>query len=774
MSPSPSSTLVGVLSAFTAAATTWVAVLAWRGFTEDAYRFLVPLAVLGFVVAGLGSLLRWWRAPAAVVVLTQVVVSTLVAAAIISRHLLPLGEGWSALRLAFTDAQESANTFAPPVPADVPGVHPYLILGGLGCLVMIDVIACTLRRAPLAGLPLLAVYSVPVGMLGITLSWWVFALTAGGYLVLLYLEQGDRVRRWGHTLAGDTHLSTSRSRTPSGVRANAGAIGGGVTFLAVLLPLFIPTLSVQLFDLGNRVGGNGDVAVVNPTTDLRRDLRQAQDVPLVRVTTDDPDPSYLRIATLNRFSDNEWSSGDREIPANQRADGELPPLAGVDPDVPRVSYTHRLQATDGFASTWLPTPAQTTKIEARGDWRYDGATRDFIASSDDLTTKELQWDLTAVELTLDATTLARAPSSVGQVDVQFTELPRGIDPYVGNLAAEITRDAPSRFEKAVALQNWFRQSGGFTYDLSVNLGTGTDDLVRFLSPGDGGRTGYCEQFASAMAVMARQLGIPARVSVGFLRPEETSPGSFEFSSKDLHAWPELFISGAGWVRFEPTPATRANGVPGYTRQGVTPLDPNVPAASNVNPEVVPRNRPSAEPTAPAEAGDTATGAGQGRGPWMVLLLAALVLAMVVGLVALPGLVRRRRRGRRRAGGVEPAWAELEDTSTDLGLTWPEARSPRETGAALSRSMADPAAVAALERIVGRLERSRYARDTGSSDGLGADLDRCREALLAAAGPGARRRAALLPVSVLRRRSQRTALSGPRPDESSGERLLERV
>ena len=76
--------------------------------------------------------------------------------------------------------------------------------------------------------------------------------------------------------------------------------------------------------------------------------------------------------------------------------------------------------------------------------------------------------------------------------------------------------------------------GGFSYDTSVNLGNGTDDLVRFLTKGDGGRTGYCEQFAAAMAVMARELDIPARVAVGFLQPEKTG----DEGGSEREPWPD--------------------------------------------------------------------------------------------------------------------------------------------------------------------------------------------------------------------------------------------
>ena len=107
-------------------------------------------------------------------------------------------------------------------------MHPLLILGGLACLLLVDLLACTLRRVPLAGLPLLTVYSVPVSLVGGGVSWWVFALTAAGFLGLLFLQESDQVARWGRPLGQDPAWPT---RAASGVRTgavrtSAGAIGG--------------------------------------------------------------------------------------------------------------------------------------------------------------------------------------------------------------------------------------------------------------------------------------------------------------------------------------------------------------------------------------------------------------------------------------------------------------------------------------------------------------------------------------------------------------------
>ena len=122
----------------------------------------------------------------------------------------------------------------------------------------------------------------------------------------------------------------------------------------------------------------------------------------------------------------------------------------------------------------------------------------------------------------------------------------------------VTAEAANRFDKAVALQDLFRSE--FEYSLTKGPeGSGVDDLEAFLTPGNGGRVGYCEQFAASMAVMARVIGIPARMAVGFLKPRSIGDGVWEYSAHDLHAWPELYFDGFGWVRFEPTPGNSAIG-----------------------------------------------------------------------------------------------------------------------------------------------------------------------------------------------------------------------
>lgn len=742
----------------TGAATTWAAMLSWRPFAELPGRFLGPLVLVGLVVAGTGALVRWWRLPVALVLSAQLVAGAVVTCLLLTGRPLPLGGGWTELQLVFGQAVDSAQQYAAPVPASAPGLHPLLVAGGLACFLLVDVLVVTLRRPSLAGLPLLTIYSVPISLVGGGLSWWIFALTAVGFLVLLYLHEADQVDRWGRPL--DEEDPSAFDVRTGRVRAAAGGLGGVATALAVAVPVVIPTLDIHLVDFGNGPGGDGDITLSNPMTDLKRDLVRGEDVPLLRLRTDDPRPSYLRVSALKSFNGETWSAGEREVPVDNLADGALPGLPGVAPGVDRRSFDYQVSVTDSFDSDWLPTMATSTRVEAVGDWRYDVRTRDFLAADEDLDTAGVEYSMTGVDLDYDAIDMARAPSLGGQVDPEFIDLPDGMPTEVRNLALQVTREAPTRYEKAVALQRWFRETGGFTYSTAREEGNGTDDLLAFLR--SDGRVGYCEQFSAAMAVMARMLGIPARVAVGFLVPERVGQDTWEYSSHDLHAWPELFFPGSGWVRFEPTPAARARSVPAWTRQDVPAPDPLGGPSESATTGADTPDRVDEEAAAPVEEEDSdASAAAEDRDRWAPVLLPTLiVVALLLALALLPRTIRSRRREQRLSLGPEAAWAEVRATALDLRLRWPEHRSPRETRRWLVEQLgADPApgAVRSLDRLVEPLEELRYSARGGAAPGeLRTEVRSVVEALEGVATPRTRRAATWLPRSVL------TPVRPPRP------------
>ena len=295
-------------------------------------------------------------------------------------------------------------------------------------------------------------------------------------------------------------------------------------------------------------------------------------------------------------------------------------------------------------------------------------------------------------------------------------------------------------------------------------GSGNPAMVRFLTKGPGGRVGFCEQFATAFAVMARTLQIPARVSVGFLAPHPgQAANEWVYKAHDLHAWPELYFHGSGWVRFEPTPGTRGTTPPTYTTGAVT--KPTDPKSNQSQGGKVPTESASPTTKQPLNQTTTKTSESHSSIPWAGILIVLATVAVLVGLALVPRSVRRRRRARRLAGSAEEAWAELRDSAIDLGVSWPSGRSPHETGHHLAgwfgpdpdgaplvrpprgRGLA-PGAEDALDRIVLTLERVRYARDPHDVPGaLAEDVETCIVALEHGSMRSALRRAQWLPRSL---------------------------
>lgn len=763
----------GAMTALAAATalTSWVALWPWSGFAESGGRYLIPLLLGIALISAVGMLCRLARFPLAVVLSSQLLTVMLIGNAIWGSRLTPTPGSLEAAVERFGRAVDTAQKWAAPVPESAPTIAPIMILGGLMIHVFVDFLGVTMLRVPAAGLPLLAAYSLPISVLEKQVSWLVFALAATGFLAMLALQENDRVTRWGRALVADEDVGRSgfslRAR-----QTHPAALGGWAIVAALFLPLAIPTLDLSGFGEGDGSGGGGGdrtVSIQNPMTDMKRDLQQPEDTPALRVITPDPAPSYLRIAVLTEFGQNAWIPGGRDLDEDQSAEGELPLPAGLGGSVARIEVPWELEYQKEFTSLWLPAPMFLAAIDAGDEWGYDPETLDFHTYDEDADTRGTSYAVTALDVDIQPQLLASAPRAPSDLHARYTSVPADLPPMVADLADEVTKDAETAYDQAVALQQWFRTE--FTYSLDQDPGTGTDDLVEFLAPE--GREGYCEQFASSMAAMARTLDIPARVAVGFLEadPVDGEDDVWMFSTRDLHAWPELYFEGVGWVMFEPTPSIRAGSVPSYTSE----------AGSNGGPTAPPSGpgatSPTADPTRliePAPEGEVDDAGTTDDDSWLPWLSAGGLLLVLVAVAALPRAIRRRRTVTRWATATDPAeaaWNELRDAAVDLGVAWPAGRSPRAAGRLLADSFAapltkdapvrpahgaatNPEARAALDRIVAAVERSRYA-PPGASAAAETDLraatGTCIEALRAGVTTSARRRAEWLPASLRRRR-----------------------
>jgi transglutaminase-like putative cysteine protease len=136
-----------------------------------------------------------------------------------------------------------------------------------------------------------------------------------------------------------------------------------------------------------------------------------------------------------------------------------------------------------------------------------------------------------------------------EVQLRYLQLPKHLDARIRELAEEVTQKAATPYDKAMALQSHLRTQYGYTLQLPA---APPDPLANFLFER---RRGHCEYFASAMAIMLRTLGIPARLVNGFQSGEFNQfSGSYVVRARDAHSWVEAYFPGHGWVTFDPTPS----------------------------------------------------------------------------------------------------------------------------------------------------------------------------------------------------------------------------
>lgn len=744
--------------------TAWFALWSWRGLVQHPQHFLGPALAAGVLLVVAGSVARALRVPAALVPLVELVVVGLFVnhhyAAAASWHgLAPTRGSLASLVDTAVAGAQAINKYTSPVPARYDESYLFLLCCSLGIMLAVDLLACGLRRVPLAGLPILLALTIPISILDSGLTWPVFVITALLYLLLLSTEQSRRVLAWGRSVAGSGRRwdSLDQQANSSAIRSAALRIGLLATAGALVLPILVPVTDGVFGQPGGSGIGNGSgdsVVIANPIVDLRRDLVQKKHVPLVYAQTSDPDTSYLRLAVLDDYTGNDWRPSPRHLPTRNRVDGAMPQPPGLLRSIPGSTASWSLRLAPSFDTRWLPTPYPVRSVQVGGDWRYDARTLDIVDTDPGSSVADTTYRLIAFHPRLDAVRLDDALSAPGNVQDPMTSVPSNLPPVIARTALRVTRKAQSPYARAVALQDWFRHGGGFTYSTARRPGSGMSELAAFIT---NDKVGFCEQFAAAMAVMGRTLGIPSRVAVGFLHPQPTGTrGNWVYTTDDLHAWPEMYFSGYGWVVFDPTPAVRTGAPPAYTRQQL-PAHPPTPALRPPTPK-------TQKAVKQEKVSQPATHAGSSTGSALWLPVGAGVLLLLL-LACSPRLVRdSRRRGWLRPGQDAPglaagAWAELHATAVDLGLPWPAQRTARETGRALARHL-DGADRTALEALVGFVERARYARpfglDGAEEQSVIAHAEATVSGLAAAASPARRRVAAVWPPSVFRRHQQSPA------------------
>ncbi|MFF0743385.1 transglutaminaseTgpA domain-containing protein [Streptomyces sp. NPDC004111] len=759
-----------------ALAATLMAAAALIPLVTEAGWFLQAVLLVG-VQAGVGALARRVPLARALTVAVQLVVSLVLLTLMFAGGHAVLGflPGPDAVgefgRLLSSGAAD-VNRYAIPAPASE-GIRLMLVGGVLMIGIAVDALAVTFRSAAPAGLPLLALYSVAAGLSGGGASWLYFLLAAAGYLLLLLAEGRDRLSQWGRVFGGSAPnrlrqsvagLETGGSAPLAPVRTGR-RIGALTLGVALLVPALLPTLDGGLLGgsgPGRGTGSGGTISAVNPLVSLQESLNQPVDREVLRyrTTAQQTQDLYLRIVALDQFDGTAWKSSERKI---GDVPDPLPPPKGLSPEVPVTEISTNILADRSYEQNWLPLPFPATKVKIGGRWRFEPEGRTLVGDRGQ-TTKGARYDVRSLAVQPTREQLAAAPAAPADLRKEYTRVPANLPPVVKRTALEVTKDASNDYERAVALQNWFSTDGGFTYDTQVKSGTGSEAIARFLKD----KEGFCVHFSFSMAAMARTLGIPARVAVGFTPGTAKSDGTMSVGLRDAHAWPELYFEGLGWTRFEPTP-TRGS-TPDYTRQETPSQDPS----DSAQPTTGASNEPTAspQPTDKCSAADRRLGecgreaqAGpvdptdRGTPTGTVVAVAAGVLVLLV-LPLLPLLWRTRVRARRLgSGGRTPsdaadrtlaAWREINDSAWDLGIAPDGSQTPRRTAARIVRlgSLDGPSAEA-VHRTASAVEQVLYAPVPQASGSLVDDVHRVRAGLRDAARGRTRLRALLLPRSAVR-------------------------
>ncbi|MGK5532306.1 transglutaminase TgpA family protein [Streptomyces sp. URMC 129] len=750
----------------------WLATLAAAGAMLpliDGGEWLLRAGLLLTAQSAAGMLTRRRGVPAAVSVGAQLLVSLLLLTLACAREyaaagLLPGPAVFDRFGRLITAGAEDIGNYPAPAPA-TDGIM-LLVFGGVLLIgLLVDLLAVTLRSAAAAGLPLLALYSVAAGVARDDGGWPYFMIAAAGFLVLLLAEGRDRLGTWGRFFAGPGH---GRQMTPhdhgraAGPRTRAGRRIGALTLgVAVLAPSLLPSLGGGLFDLdgedGSGPGGSASVTSVNPVVALQDQLNRPRNQRLLAYRTDSTQPSemYLRLVALDEFDGEEWRSSGWHEPAPPAPPW---PVFGLTSAVPRTGATTVIEAEETYRQPSLPVPYPAQSIGTDGDWLFDRGSQTLVAGDDEESTQGRTYEVEHLLVAPTAEQLANAPAPAPEIQEYYTQVPDDLPPEVRDTALDVTAGAANDYERGVALQTWFTRDGGFRYDTAVQSGSGTEAIVRFLQD----REGFCVHFAFTMAAMARALGIPAQVAVGFTPGVRQADGSYEVGTHNAHAWPELYFEGVGWVRFEPTPGQGSQ--PPYTR-------PEAPAPGPDDPEETPEPEPSPSQTAPGPATsapdpcDTQPGGECGDRPrtpedahdeagwpvWPVMWTGGGLLAAC--LAAGPLLWRSRVRARRLLpdAGPLPAWRELLDSAWDHGITPLAWETPRQAAERVVRVAGLTGAPAeAVARVALAVEEELYAPHGARPERrLAHDVRTARAGLRAGAGRLARLRALLLPRSALR-------------------------
>jgi transglutaminase-like putative cysteine protease len=661
--------------------------------------WVVPalLAVVGAQAAG--ALTRRW--PAIAVAAVQGAGLLLLLLERVGGHTaygIPTPATFTALARVVGRAPEALRAAIVPAPT-TPELILLVVTGLWVAVAAADWLARRRRAGLLALLPLTA-FPVVVAALGtgrgrVPLT-FAFAASSCAYAAL------DRAAARPANEAVPLRAAPARTSPPA-LRGRLGLAGPAlaVGLAAVVLGPVVPGIGRAVVDV-HALGVTLDVSRVelNPLVDIQPQLLTERQTELFTVRS--VAPAYWRLTALDRFDGRRWSPSR---PALYRHDG--PTSEGIGAGNQALHQDYALSALD---SPWLPAAGKAIRVRASGA-RLDPETDSLVTKKGSRFVRAYRVESRLPPDPFEPRPSAGSPAVEPAALARHLTLPRNFPAAVRQMAQRFTAGATTPFERAAALEDSLRV--GFIYDESAPAGASMNALSTFLLSS---RRGYCEQFAGAYAAMARALGLPTRVAVGFTPGTyDESAGVWRVTTREAHAWPEVFLAGLGWTPFEPTPGrvlpdpdTRVR--PSSTVERLA----SARAAGGTDATALARIDPGAAAGVDAGPGGRPGGlAGAVTHRRTVWWLGAAVL----GLLAVPPAMKtRRRNNRRRAPAGEAvlgAWWEALDRLGEAGL----ARRANETPLEFARRAGTerPGAAPALRRLAFMVNGAAYSEADHNSD-----------------------------------------------------------
>jgi transglutaminase-like putative cysteine protease len=711
--------------------------------------------------------------------------------------IIPSLETFKHFNELLTTAATEMSQFATPVD-DRTGFLFLTTLGVGGVTIVVDLFAVVLRRPALAGLPMLAIYSVPVAVSDGSVNPVPFALGAAGFLWLLVTDNVDRVRRFGRRFTGDGRDVDLWEPSPLAAAGQRLALVG--LAFALVLPWAWP------FDMNNGIlerfgsgtgdglgSGSGSGRSVSFNARLSGELNRSQITEMLRVTNvNDPNPFYLRFGVSDDLRNDGFVS--RQLPTGQPINnGIAGPGYAAGVNVKTYKANIEILTLD---MQYLPVYLWPTKLDKfDNSWVFDRNTATVYSGRETTKKRKYTMEYQRADFTADDLRRVQPLRNDDPIQRNFTSVPTDIK-FVSDLVNGLVTGKQTQYDKVRAIFDHFSTKNNFTYDLTTGAETTGTKIVDFLQ----NKRGFCVQYAAAMGWLLRQAKIPSRVAFGFTRGGAKQGNVLTLTNFNLHAWTEVYFQGYGWVPFDPTPASAIGA------GSVSPLwapNPSQIQTGDPNVDDVPtRGNQSAGPqeTAGPIGPDSPIDNGNSGNPdagadlQKLLLYGSLITLGTAGLallIAAPALARSRTRRRRLRFGPAPilvaspsgtmhpgpdgppglpvvlppndpvyeraradshgAWDELLDTMTDYKVTIDEAETPRATGVRLiARERLRDDAEAGIRLLSTAEEHARYARRPITAAELRASLSAVREAFRARADRRTRIIAVLLPPSVTQR------------------------